>query len=84
MITDIIIHRKGDPPFWPDLARVAPAHHGEVERVAVLDEGMASGRPSVVLGGREDSGQWFGVETSAEHILVLAAMICGWYPELDQ
>lgn len=78
MITTITIEPKGDAPIWPDLPRGDPTNvHGAVERIAVIEAGMLSGKAAVMLGGRLDDGAWFAVETSAAHILALAAMIRG-------
>lgn len=66
---------------WPDLAtRPIHNHNGEIA-VAVLDKGMASGKPSVAIRLDIDGGSVIA-QTSAALFVQAARMIQARYPNL--
>ena len=72
MMIDVRILAKGDPPPWPDIQQTAGAPVA-LERVAILQGGMVSGRTSVALFGKLPDGTFVMLETSA----ALMETLCG-------
>ena len=76
-----------DEPAWPDLAEkqakgdLIHLRNGEM-KVAVLDAGLTSGRPSVAVRIDLPDGKSVLGETSARLFCTAGRMIAGKYPDL--
>ena len=69
---------------WPDLKDKDFIHHKDEIKVAVLDAGVKSGRPSVALRLDLLDGQVVLAETSARLFCLASNMIVAKYPDLFQ
>lgn len=66
---------------WPDL-REKPFHQGEIEAVAFLDGGMASGQPSVAVRIRLANGECVIAQTSGRLFSMAGRALNAKYPKL--
>lgn len=66
---------------WPDLATRHVHNHNEPIEVAVLEKGMASGKPSVAIRLDIEGGSIIA-QTSAALFVQAARMIHAKYPDL--
>jgi hypothetical protein len=71
-----------DEPAWPELANKAAVAEGRIEGLAVLDNGTASGRPSVALRIETKYGQTVIAETTARLFCTAAKAVMAKYPDL--
>jgi hypothetical protein len=83
---DTVIVRKGDAPPWSDVGsdRFGPVFHPDPEqswKVAVLEEGMGSGLPSVALRFDLPDGTTMIAETSLAIWSSVTIMARGAFPE---
>lgn len=81
----IVIKLNPTDPVWPDLAGEKIVHLGTGARpieLAVLDAGMQSGKPSVVLRIDLPDGTHVVAETSARLLCTAARAINARYPDL--
>ncbi len=76
MRTHIVVMHKGDPPAFPELAD-RTMHTCQLDRVAVLQGGMASGRASVFIIVDLPDGSIAAIETSARNVEMIAGAIRG-------
>jgi hypothetical protein len=85
-MTPLILHMTGGEPAFPDIkdgARVVHLGPGaQPIRVAVLDEGMQSGRPSVAIRLDLHDGTIIIAETSARLFCAAGRAIVAKYPDL--
>ncbi len=82
MIPMTIVLRE---PAWPEIDKSKIIHLGQgapAIQVAVLDAGMASGRPSIALRIDLPDGQHVIAETSARLFVTAARAISAKYPDL--
>jgi hypothetical protein len=78
----VLFHRKGDPPLWPQDKPKAFVDAGVLVDVAVLDEGMESGLPSVMIQLKLPDGTVVIAQQTARQIVTLGKMIDIRYPGL--
>lgn len=87
----VILTLTFDEPAFPDLERKTFLHTTSEIKVAVLDRGMGSGKPSVAIRinlaesvavGENDSSEIVLAETSARLFCLAANMIMAKYPGL--
>ncbi len=81
---DLKFYDAEEGPVWPDL--IVPSekvihHKGEIMKVAVIENGMTGGRPSVAFRFDLDYGHVI-TETSARVFCTAAKMIMARYPKL--
>src|SRR5262249_39753680 len=81
----MLIELEGDAA-WPDLQfkpqnKIIHFSEGETIKVAVLDGGMASGKPSVMFRIDLPNGRTVLAETSARLFVMAAAAIVGRWPD---
>lgn len=78
---DVKIVRDGDPPPWADLNPEDIVHVVDKMKVAVLENGMASGKPSIAIRiDLEDSA--VVAETSLEVFASFIVMARAAFPEV--
>lgn len=71
---EIKILNCGDPPAYPD---IKPKWEGALEKVCVLEKGMASGAASVGLLVKLPNGEWVLVQLSAGALVCIASAVRG-------
>jgi hypothetical protein len=78
----VVVHLKGDPPLWgvPSVKNVIDA--GILKDVAILDEGMESGLPSVMFQLKLPDGTTVIAQQTARQMVILGRMIMARYPTL--
>lgn len=85
MTTAIAIILQGDE-CWPDLAPPKKVHHLANDapplQIAVLDMGMASGRPSLMLRADLPDGSVAMIEVSMKNFLAAARILQERWPGL--
>lgn len=77
----IMFQKEDDPVLWPDL-NGKNIHFVEAPKLAVLDQGMSSGAPSVSIRLDLPNGEHAIVQTSAKLFVIAANMIKAKYPNL--
>ncbi|HTE38027.1 MAG TPA: hypothetical protein VK630_15915 [Reyranella sp.] len=78
---------KTDSVLWPELKREQIVHLGNGSppiNVAIIEGGMASGKPSVMLRIDLPDGRHVLAETTAALVVTLGKMIAGRYPDLSE
>jgi hypothetical protein len=78
---NIVFHKKDDPPLWPQ-AKAPLVDAGVLVDVAVLDEGMESGLPSVMFQLKLPDGTVVVAQQTARQMVALGRLIMGKYPTL--
>lgn len=73
------VGKADKPPVWPDIVF---GDLGMIRRVAVLEGGMKSGQPSVVILCERTNGEVRLFQTSARLFCVTTKAIMARYPEL--
>ncbi len=76
MMVDVRILPEGEPSPWLDIQATAGAPVA-LERVAIMQGGMTTGRTSVALFGRKDDGSFVMIETSAAVLQTLIGAVTG-------
>jgi hypothetical protein len=79
---NVIFHNLGDPKLWPAPADTKFADAGVLVDVAVLDQGMESGLPSVMFQLKLPDGTVVIAQQTARQMMMLARLIEGRYPNL--
>ncbi len=84
-VVDVKIVRNGDRAPWPDIADAAAptavVHDGRWQ-VALLEGGMASGKPSVALRLDLEDGRTVISQTSLEGLIATLAAARGAFPDV--
>lgn len=74
----------GSPPAFPDI-KVDSFKFGEVERVAILQDGTANGHPACCLIGKDQEGKDMGLQLTSNIMAMVAGGMFGacerWEPE---
>jgi hypothetical protein len=78
---DIKIVRFGDEVPWPEVDREQILHYTDTMKVAVLEGGMSSGKPSVALRIDLDDGRTLIAETSLDLLIGVLATAHGAFPQ---
>jgi hypothetical protein len=78
----IVIHHKTDPSLWPEIEGRGHVDAGVLAHVAILDEGMESGLPSVMLRLDMPDGTTIIAQQTARQIATLGRLIMAKYPNL--
>jgi hypothetical protein len=78
----VLFHKKGDPRLWSQDKPKAVVDAGVLVDVAVLDEGMESGLPSVMIQLKLPDGTVVIAQQTARQIVTLGKMIDIRYPGL--
>lgn len=82
LILDMTGGEDGFPPLKPHQRLVHMGDGAQPIRVAVLDRGMASGRPSVAIRLETHDGTVIIAETSARLFATAGRMVAAKYPDL--
>ena len=78
----VVFHKRTDPPLWPGSPEPL-IHAGTLQHVAVLDGGMESGLPSIMVRIDLPGGQGQVIaEQTARQIATLGRMLMAKYPHL--
>jgi hypothetical protein len=78
----IIHHFKSDPPLWPAPQGTRFVDAGVLADVAILDEGMESGLPSVMIQLKLPDGTVVVAQQTARMMVMLGRAIMAKYPTL--
>lgn len=77
MHIDVRIIEEGDPAPWPELGAPGAMVQGTLDRFAVLQGGMVSGRASVAFFVRLPDGRTVMAEASAALMAMMAGACAG-------
>lgn len=79
---NIVHHFKSDPPLWPAPKGTKFVDAGVLADVAILDDGMQSGLPSVMIQLKLPDGTVVMAQQSARMMAMLGRLIMVKYPTL--